>query len=101
MNKEKQKKNQNSNIALFTRFSLLKIYLNLSQIDKIDSQSGYWCVVILGANIDKWVSVYYLINAGAVSSGQVFFKSLYYLLASKLVSLHSPNYGYIAKALVP
>ena len=65
-------KKQNSNIELFTRFSLLIIYLNLSPIDKIDSQSGYWCVVIFGASVNKWVSVYYLINAGAVSSGQVF-----------------------------
>ena len=30
------------------------------------------CVVILSENLNKWVSVYYVINASAVSSGQIF-----------------------------
>ena len=30
------------------------------------------CVVILSENLNKWVSVYYVINASAVSSCQVF-----------------------------
>ena len=30
------------------------------------------CVVILSENLNKWVSVYYVINASAVSSCQIF-----------------------------
>ena len=57
------------------------------------THSGWWCVVILDENISKWVSVYDLINTGALSSGQVFIKMLYNLLTSKLLYLQSPNYG--------